>query len=199
VTVPYPDITGALLAGGRSSRMGGAPKGLLRLDGRPLLDRTLELFAGIFGESLLVVGDPQAYAGTSVRRVADEQSGLGPAAGLQAALKGAPTPWVFTAGCDMPFLSVAGIGLLAGRRAGAVAVVPRWDGHLQPLHALWAREALPAVERAMAGGERSLRRLAEAVGARVVEAEAWGAVDPEGRAFLDADTPEEAARLGLLT
>jgi molybdopterin-guanine dinucleotide biosynthesis protein A len=199
VAAPYPDITGALLSGGRATRMGGAAKGLLRLGGQPVLGRSLELFGRLFGASLLVVNDPDPYAGFDVPRVADLLPGRGAPGGLHAALAASATPWVFAAGCDMPFLSAAGIALLASRRAGALAVVPRWDGRLEPLHALWSRSALPALERALGEGDLSLRRLAGLVGAVVVEAEAWRAVDPAGRAFLNANTPEEASRLGLTT
>ncbi len=197
MAVPYPDITGALIAGGRATRMGGVAKGLLRLDGRPLLARSLDLFGRLFGASLLVASDPLPYAAFDVPRVGDRLPGRGAPGGLHAALSVAPTPWVFAAGCDMPFLSAQGIALLAARRAGAMAVVPRWSGRLEPLHALWSRQALPALERALAEGDLSLQRLATLVAAVVVEPAAWCVVDPGGRAFLNANTPEEAARLGL--
>jgi molybdopterin-guanine dinucleotide biosynthesis protein A len=199
VTAPWPDITGALLAGGRATRMDGVAKGLLGLDGRPVLGRSLDLFGRLFGASLLVVNHPDPYAAFDVPRVADLLPDRGAPGGLHAALRAATTPWVFAAGCDMPFLSEDGIALLADRRAGALAVVPRWAGHLEPLHALWSRATLPALERALAEGDLSLRRLADLVGAVVVEAEAWRDVDPEGRAFLNANTSEEASRLGLTT
>jgi len=197
VAATYPDITGALLAGGRAARMGGAPKGLLRLDGQPLLGRSLDLFGRLFAASLLVVNDPDPYAAFDVPRVADHFRGRGAPGGLHAALRSATTPWIFAAGCDMPFISEGGSALLAARRAGVLAVVPRWGGRLEPLHALWAREALPLVERALAEGEVSLQRLVWLAGALVVEAEAWGSIDPSGRAFLNANHPEEATRLGL--
>jgi molybdopterin-guanine dinucleotide biosynthesis protein A len=197
VAVTYPDITGALIAGGRATRMGGVPKGLLRLDGRPLLARSLDLFGRLFAASLLVVNDPAPYAGFDVPRVADLLAGRGAPGGLHAALKAASTPWVFAAGCDMPFLSSGGIALLAAHRGGAVAVVPRWNGRLEPLHALWSRPVLPVLERALAEGDLSLQRLATLVGAVIVEPESWRGVDPEGRAFLNANTQEQAAQLGL--
>jgi len=197
VAVPYPDITGALVAGGRAARMGGVPKGMLRLEGRPVLARSLDLFGKLFGASLLVVNDPSAYQGFEVDQLADLHPGRGAPGGLHAALTASRTPWVFAAGCDMPFLSAAGIALMATRRAGSLAVVPRWAGRFEPLHALWSREALPALERALTEGDLSMQRLVELVGAAVVEADEWRGVDPDGRAFLNANTPDEAARLGL--
>jgi molybdopterin-guanine dinucleotide biosynthesis protein A len=197
VTVPWPDITGALVSGGRATRMGGVAKGLLTLDGRPVLARSLELFGSLFGASLLVVNPPDPYAAFEVPRVADLLPGRGAPGGLHAALTASTTPWVFAAGCDMPFLSAPGIALLAARRAGAAAVVPRWQGHLEPLHALWSRAALPALSRALAEGDVSLQRLAGLVGAVVIEETDWRAVDPGGRAFENANEPADAARLGL--
>ena len=72
-----------------------------------------------------------------------------------------------------------------------------WNGRLEPLHAFWSRAGLPAVERLLRGGEPSMWALAEAVGARLLSEAAWRAVDPEGRAFANANTPEDVARLGL--
>jgi molybdopterin-guanine dinucleotide biosynthesis protein A len=197
VNVPYPEITGALLAGGRATRMGGLTKGLLSLDGRPLLGRSLELFALLFGGALLVTNDPAAYRAFEVATAPDLIEGRGPPGGLHAALSAAPTPWVFLAGCDMPHLSREGIALLASRRGAAKAVVPSWGGRLEPLHALWSREALPLIGPALREGEPSLWRLARLVGAAVVEDEDWSKVDPGGLAFENANTEAEAARLGL--
>jgi molybdopterin-guanine dinucleotide biosynthesis protein A len=197
MAVPYPDVTGALLAGGLATRFGGVAKGLLSLDGKPLVARALELFGEQFSASLLVANDPAPYRRFAARVVGDLVAGRGAPGGLHAALSCAATPWVFAAGCDMPYLSRGGIALLAARRAGALAVVPRWNGRLEPLHALWSREVLPALAGALAAGDLSLQRLAELVGARVVEESAWRMIDPNGRAFENANTPEEAARLGL--
>ncbi len=197
VKILYRDITGALLAGGHASRMGGVAKGLLTLEGQPLLGRSLDLFGQLFGASLLVVNDPAPYRRFEVAQVADLVPERGAPGGLHAALSAATTPWIFAAGCDMPFISAGGIALLAARRSGARAVLPRWEGRLEPLHALWSREALPDLTRALADGPVSLWRFAEQLGAAIVEAEAWRAVDPEGRAFVNANTAAEASRFGL--
>jgi molybdopterin-guanine dinucleotide biosynthesis protein A len=198
MAVTFPDVTGALLAGGRGLRFGGLAKGLLKLDGKPLVARSLELFGEQFGASLLVADDAAPYRRFVVRAVGDQVPRRGAPGGLHAALSAATTPWVFAAGCDMPFLSREGIALLAARRQGARAVIPRWNGMLEPLHALWSRDCLPALTAALEAGDASLQGLAGLVGARVVEESAWRMIDPNGRAFVNANTPEEAARLGLV-
>jgi molybdopterin-guanine dinucleotide biosynthesis protein A len=191
------DATGVLIAGGRAVRMGGAQKALLRLDGEPIARRSLRLFRERFAEALVVANDAAAWEPLGVRVVGDAIAGKGAPGGLHAALLHARTEWVFTAGCDMPFLSAPAIAWLAARRAGATAVVPRWRGRLEPLHAFWSRGCLPALERLLREGDPSFREVAAAVGATIVEEEAWREVDPEGRAFENVNTPEDAARLGL--
>src|SRR5512143_1571568 len=194
---PFPDCTGALVAGGRATRMGGAAKGLLRVAGEPIAARSVALFRRLFGEVIVVANDPAPYAGLGAPVVPDAVRGKGAPGGLHAALLAARTPWVFAAACDMPFLSERAIALLAARREGAAAVVPRFRGRLEPLHAFWSRACLPALERLLAAGDPSLRDLAREVGAVVVEEEGWRAADPAGRTFENANTPGDLARLGL--
>lgn len=191
------DCTGALLAGGRATRMGGAPKGLLRVGGQPIAARSVALFLRLFGKAMVVANDRAPYAALGAPVIADLLPGRGAPGGLHAALTAADTQWVFAAGCDMPFLDERAIAFLAARRPGAEAVLVRAGGRLEPLHAFWSRACLPALERLLAGGEPSLRDLVRAVNARIVEEEEWRAVDPAGRSLENANTPEDAARLGL--
>ena len=178
--------------------MAGRPKGLLLVGGEPIAARSLRLFRALFdGGALVVANDAAPYAAFGAPVVPDLVLGKGAPGGVHAALSAARTGWVFTAACDMPFVSEAGIALLAERRAGVDAVVVRWQGRLEPLHALWSRACLPLLSRLLAEGDPSLRSFARAVNAAIVEEREWRAVDPDGRAFANANTPADLARLGL--
>ncbi len=191
------DCTGALLAGGRATRLGGIPKGLLAVGGEPIAARSLRLLRALFADALLVANDPAPYAALGARVVPDLLPGKGAPGGLHAALSAAGTEWVFAAACDMPFLSTEAIRFLAARRGGWDAVLVRAAGRLEPLHAFWSRRCLPELDRLLRAGDPSLRQLAAAVRARVVEEPEWRTVDPDGRALANVNTPEDAARLGL--
>src|SRR5512147_611890 len=102
---PISDCTGVLVAGGQATRLSGVPKGLLRVAGEPIAGRALRLFGELFGASLVVANDPAPYQGFGVPVVGDRLPGKGAPGGLHAALSAARTRWIFTAGCDMPFLS----------------------------------------------------------------------------------------------
>jgi molybdopterin-guanine dinucleotide biosynthesis protein A len=193
----FADCTGVLVAGGRASRLGGVAKGLLRIDGEPVAARAARLFGRIFAESLLVANDTAPYATLGLRAVPDIVPGKGAPGGLHTALAAATTPWVFLAACDMPFLEEAPIRWLAARRGDARAAAVVWQGRLEPLHAFWAKAALPEVERMVRAGEPSMWQLATAVGARFVTEAEWRDIDPAGRAFVNVNTPEDVARLGM--
>jgi molybdopterin-guanine dinucleotide biosynthesis protein A len=186
-----------LVAGGRGTRLGGLPKGLLRLEGQPIVARSLRLFGDLFAETLVVANDPGPYAALGARVVGDVFTGKGAPGGLHAALAAARTRWIFAAAVDMPFLAAAPIRWLADRRAGAPAVAVLWHGRLEPLHAFWSQDVLPVAERLLQAGDPSMWQLASAAGARFVDEAAFGEVDPEGRSFTTANTPDDLARLGL--
>jgi molybdenum cofactor guanylyltransferase len=191
------DCTGVLVAGGRAERLGGVAKGLLRVEGEPLAARTLRLFRDLFPEVLVVANDPAPYRSLGAPVVPDAVPGKGAPGGVHAGLRAARTGWIFAAGCDMPFLSAEAIRFLWDRRGQASSVAVAWERGLEGLHAFWARSALPTVERMLRDGDPSLRDLAAAVGARVVGVAEWRQVDPRGRSFENANTPDDLRRLGL--
>lgn len=198
VETPIQDCTGVLVAGGRAARMGGGPKGLLRVEGEPIAARSVGLFRRLFGRALVVTNDPAPYAGLGAPCLPDLLPGRGAPGGLHAALTAAGTSWVFAAGCDMPFLDPRAIAFLAGRRAGADAVLVRTASGLEPLHAFWSRTCLPALDALLLAGQPSFRELVGAVRAEIVEEAEWRTVDPALRSLANANTPEDAARLGLV-
>jgi len=143
----FPDCTGAMLAGGHSSRM-GSDKRLLEVNGASVLQRTLDLLSALFPE-LLVIGPPPptgtAAAGTSVRWVPDTISGAGPLGGIHAALLTSTTPIVFVVACDMPFVSAAFIEreMQVFAAEGCEALIPTVGGFIEPLHAVYRADLAP--------------------------------------------------------
>jgi molybdopterin-guanine dinucleotide biosynthesis protein A len=193
-----PDCTGVIVAGGQARRLGGTPKGLLRLGGETLAARTVGLLRALFGEVLVAAADPEPWTSLGAWVVPDVFPGRGAPGGLHAALSAARTGWIFAAGCDMPFLAEGPIRLLAARRGDAPAALVEWERGLEGLHGFWSRRSLPEVERMVREGQPSLRELARSVGAAIVPAAEWRAVDPQGRSFENANTPEDLLRLGLV-
>lgn len=202
-----------VLAGGESRRM-GTDKALVDFLGMPMVRWVVTRLSHATwvagGSPRVVVAAPEArlpalraaLAGLeSVELAADAHEGRGPLAGLHAGLVAAGPGHHFVVSVDQPLLDTAFACHLVERatRAGADAVVPRWEGTAQVLHAVYGAPA--AAERAAcqlaAAKDMSLRALLRSL-VRVIfvdEPEIRRFGDP-GRLFLDADTPQalEAAR-----
>jgi molybdopterin-guanine dinucleotide biosynthesis protein A len=143
------ECAAAILAGGRATRLGGIAKGLIEFDGRTILDAQLDVLRPLFDEVFVVANDPEPYRRFGLPIVGDRILGCGPLGGLHAALCACRAPHLFLCACDMPALSGEAVRLVAGAGPEFEVVVPVVGGRPEPLHARYARAALPAIERAL--------------------------------------------------
>lgn len=196
-TWPRDRVAGVILAGGRNSRMGGRDKAFLRVDGETVFARTLAVLRRCFGQVLVVSNAPDKYRGYAVEVTRDELVGLGPLGGLHAALGRLPTPYAFVTACDMPFLREEPIRYLVSRLRDQDAIVPCWDGDIEPLHALYAARLHPRIATAAARGARALRDFLPQIAVDYVPQSAMEGVVGAEESFRNVNTPEEAARFAI--
>lgn len=183
-----------ILAGGKSSRM-GRPKAWLPFHGPPLLARVLGRLAPLFEERVVVRAPGQELPDVAARFVEDEQPGLGPVAGLAVGLAAVTRPLAFVVSCDAPFVDPRVVAHLVARcQPPYAAVVPFWEGRLQPLHAVYRADNAPVLRRLLAEGRRRpVDLFSEAPTLELPEAEIR-ALDPDGLTFMNTNTPEEWER-----
>lgn len=187
-----PGVTGAILAGGQSTRM-GRNKALLPWEGGTVIEAVASLVRGLFDHVLVVAADPEPYRFLGLPEARDHRPGLGPLGGVEAALRASPDPRVFIVACDMPFLSPDLIRHMASLPT-APAVVPYMAGRPEPLHALYSRDALASVHSLLAEGERRVYALLDRLDVRRVEEdEVRRFGDPE-RVFANLNRPEDYRR-----
>lgn len=192
-----PEVTGIVLAGGRSSRM-GREKASLVLGGETLLQRTVSALSAVAGEIVIVRAPgaalPAVEARCPVRYADDPVEGEGPLVGMAAGLEAARAPIAIVVGVDMPFLQPALLRLLAERvAAGARWVLPIADRRPQPLCSAFARDALPVLRAHIESGDRAPMTVAADLGMVRLDEDEWRAADAGGLSFLDVDTPEDFA------
>src|SRR6266542_3037884 len=118
-----PSMTGLLLAGGRSTRM-GSDKAMMDFEGEPLAERVLRVLRAVSNAVLVASGDGERLSALGVRQVADAIPDAGPLGGIVAGLEAATTELVAVLAVDMPYASPAVLQLLAARWDGTDAVVP---------------------------------------------------------------------------
>lgn len=186
----YPDVTGVLLAGGKSRRM-GQDKANLQLNGESLFERSLKLLQQFFNR-IIIAGDRPDLVLPGIPAFADIYPGsaLG---GLHTGLKKATTDWIFVAPCDMPYPDPCIVQTLLDNRAGAIAVVPRSKEGYEPVFALYHKDCLPHMEQMLQHQQYRIYDFYQRINIRYLDPEQL----PSGwqRSLININTPEELARL----
>jgi molybdopterin-guanine dinucleotide biosynthesis protein A len=186
------DVTGAVLAGGRSRRM-GRDKALMDWGGRPLVEHVAARLQELCAEVFVVAKVPLPV---DLRVVTDATDTQTPLAGVVRALAASAHRRTVVVACDMPYVSVDVLRHLLDLAEGVDAVVPQRAGRAEPLHAVWASSALGPLTEALASGERALHRTLGALRVRWVPEAEWSPWDPQGRTFENVNTPADVARWG---
>ena len=188
-------LDGLVLAGGRSHRL-GPDKALVRFGGVPLLRIVVERVAQVCREVVVAVDRPNRYEGLALpaRLVADESPGLGPLSGLQIGLRTCRTEHVLVAACDLPFLNVELLRHMARLPRSYQALVPWRDGRWQPLHAIYARSCLEAVDAMAAGGGASMQELLGRLNVRRLDEEEMDRLDPDGLSLVNLNERSDLDR-----
>jgi molybdopterin-guanine dinucleotide biosynthesis protein A len=186
------EVTGVLLAGGKSRRM-GEDKRYLVMGEQTLLDRGLDVLRSIFQEVLVVIAQDSPPLGVDARVVQDLVPDCGSLGGLYTGLTQATTPCIFVVACDMPFLHPAVITQFTSRRATADIVMAKLGARLQPLHALYGKRCLPVVEQMIQARRLKIQEMvshASLLVQYVTEADLI-TIDPSGRSFHNVNTPAD--------
>jgi molybdenum cofactor guanylyltransferase len=190
-------VAGVILAGGQNSRMGGTDKAFLLVDGQTVFQRTLRLLRRCFPQVVVVSNHPEKYAHFDVQVTADEFARQGPLAGIHAGLGVVDAPYAFVVACDMPFLRPEPIAFLVQALAAQEAVIPCWEGDIEPLHAVYATALRARMGEALRSGVRAIREFLPTVTATYIPETVMRGVGGADEAFRNVNTPEEAARFAV--
>lgn len=195
-------ITGLVLAGGRGSRMGGVDKGLQMLGAHPLVWHALERLRPQVGALAINANRHEdAYARLGFPVWPDALADYpGPLAGMLAGLVACATDWLVTVPCDTPNFPLDLVVQLhtAATAAGVRVAMPVTEGadggpgpqrtQVQPVFCLLHRSLRPALEAALAAGERKIDRFTRSQGQVLVP---FAVAD----AFFNANTTDELEHL----
>lgn len=192
-------ISVIVLAGGASQRM-GTNKALLPVSQEEtLVSRVVSNLAVLSDDLILVSNAPELYAGLPVQHTSDRYRCAGPLAGLHAGLLAARHAWAFVAACDMPLIDHRLVRYMLLVSESYQAVAPRIGQSIEPLHALYHRSCLPAIEARLEQDQRRVISFYPDVRVRYVDQREIAIFDREGRSFANANTPQDWERLkGML-
>lgn len=137
-----------VLTGGRGSRLGGINKALIEIGGITIIDRTVNLLRPLFSEIIIAGWPVDQEPPPDTRPVDDNFPGMGPLAGIEAAMKSSATQYIFVFGGDMPSLSGELIAMQIDRftRRPSDVFVPRMGNLIEPLHSICNCSVHPSLE-----------------------------------------------------
>lgn len=162
---PALDLVGAVLAGGRSRRL-GRDKSREVIGDRRMIDRAVSALRPLCRDVFVVSSRPDTPEGPWVR-IPDRVAG-GPLAGIEAALEhgeASGADAVFVLACDLPLVAAELLAALRDGLGAADAAAPERSGHpdIEPLCALYRVSCLPEARRLLSTGDRAAHRLFDAV------------------------------------
>jgi molybdenum cofactor guanylyltransferase len=192
-----------VLAGGMSRRMGQDKRRLLLwgASGPTLLAHTVSVMARVCAEVVVVLNDPDDWAGLPARLVPDIYADGGPLGGIYAGLAAAAHDYALAVAADMPFLDAGLLGAMLARPRDFDVLVPRSlrPGtarnalDVEPLHALYGKACLAPMRAALEAGRRQIAGFFPQVRVAYVEPDEIRRYDPSGRSLININTPEQVA------
>lgn len=187
-------MTGIILAGGKSQRM-GFNKALLEIKGERLIDRTVSFFKDIFDEVIIVTNDIITYEYLNVRVIRDVMEEQGSIVGVFSGLLSASNQYSFVTACDMPFLNKELILYLSSLAKGFDAVVPFCKDSYEPLHAVYSKTCLKPIATLITSGNLKIVNLFKVIKTKKVEESGLRRFDSELTSFTNMNTKEDLERL----
>ncbi len=174
-----PSVTGIVLAGGYSSRM-GRDKALLPWGACTLLEHAGRRLDALCDRVVISSGEP-AHAAFGYDIQADLEPGRGPLMGICSVMSSIPGPYYLVLSVDLPFVSQEALALILSLSRGQSAAIPvHEDGKTEPTCACYHRKIFPEMIALLGSGENSLRSLAQLPGTRQIPVSAYPSLFPAG-------------------
>lgn len=170
-------ITGIILAGGQSSRM-GTDKAMLRIDGKSLLEKSLELCKPICHDILISSNNPK-HRKFGFALIRDEIKNCGPLGGIYSCLKKSETDWNLVISVDSIFVTSDFIAFLISKTGIFDAVVPVHENGKEPLIAFYHKNSLPVFQRKIEIRDYKMHNLLDSLQTRFVNVDTWIKNQPE--------------------
>jgi len=200
------DKSAIILAGGSSTRF-NTDKGVLELDGKPLLSYVIDAVEGLV-EEIIVVTNTQTRADTYAKLVSEEvrfavdiRESKGPLVGALTGFEEANGEYSVLLPFDSPFVSKEVLSLLFDCCIGKAAAVPRWTNQdIEPLHAVYnTKQALIATEEALAENELDVQAMVERLrGVRYISTMVIEQLDPDFKTFFNINTPLDLKKAAVM-
>ena len=185
-------ITGIILAGGKSSRM-GAEKGLIPFKGKPMINYAIEALSP-FCNQILISANSTSYNFLGFEVIEDEIANSGPMGGIYSCMKHSKNELNFVLSCDMPLIAQQIASQIIDSIANFEVTIP-WHGgeYFEPLCAVYHKNILPEFERFIKSGNFRIPDLIKNVSTKKIATGIEYGLDP--KAFFSVNSKADMNEL----
>ncbi len=187
MSVTKKHITGFVLAGGRSSRM-GQDKGLMLLNGKEMALSVIEQLVPCVDE-VVIVSNRREYKKYGFKVIEDLIKNVGPAGGIYTALKYSCTEHNFFVSCDMPFVTTQSIEYLISRAGDAEITIAAAQAEIHPLFGVYSKSCADKFEHYINRHELKLKNIITHFNHQLIDMSSCS--DEQDSLFKNINTPEE--------
>ncbi len=183
-------VSGVVLAGGQSSRL-GMDKSFVNVNGQSLIEQIVAKLAKLSDDVIIVTNSPEKYDHLKARLVGDIYPGKGALGGIYSGLRTAANAYSLVVACDMPFLDLNLLRYMILLARGHDVVIPRIRRLPEPLHAIYSKNCLEPIDRLLARGGLKIIDFFSEVRVRYVEESEVDIFDPQHLSFFNVNTPND--------
>jgi signal transduction histidine kinase/GTP:adenosylcobinamide-phosphate guanylyltransferase len=187
-----PGLDGALLAGGKSTRM-GREKALVKVGDRTLIEHMVHLLKPIIPKPMIITNTPAKFAFLQLPIYQDLYPDSGPLGGIHTALKKSTHSHVLILACDLPFVTTQVIRQLCDHALGHDIVAVDAGSGVEPLCAVYSKACLPEIEKQLSGGRFKVTAIYKQLDVKVLYREEIDVSLPQDT-FLNINTPADLVK-----
>jgi molybdopterin-guanine dinucleotide biosynthesis protein A len=184
------NITGIILAGGRSSRM-DQDKAFILFSGRPLIEIVIEMTSTLFEHLMIVANEPNLYQKYGIKIQSDIIKDCGPLGGIYTGLFYSRNKYNFIVACDMPFLNQDLVQCMIEKIGDFDVIIPEHNGQLEPLCAIYSKDCITPIKNQLSQNNLKITDFFQSVKVKTILEEETIKLDPQGFSFTNINTPQD--------
>jgi molybdopterin-guanine dinucleotide biosynthesis protein A len=188
------EISGIVLAGGRSLRL-GYDKISEKIGDKSLIERVVSRLDTFSENVIIVTAHERTFARLvkypKVKTVSDILPGQGSLGGIYTGLVTSSSFYNLVVAADMPFLNESLLRYMVDKAEGYDFVLPRVEGLFEPLHAIYSHNCIAPIKTLLEQGKKVIIELVNSVKVRYIETEEVDRFDPKHLSFFNINTREE--------
>ncbi len=180
-------ITGIILSGGQSTRM-GTDKALIQINGKTLLENVIHICQPLCTQ-ILISSNNIAHEKFGYKTIPDEIKNCGPLGGIYSCLKQSENEWNFVVSVDAAYVEPEFVSFLISEIGNYDAIAPIHDFGKEPLIAMYQKKGLPEMKKMLDSNNYKMNNLLNSINTKFVESQKW--VERFPRIFRNLNQPDD--------